>query len=152
MKPFIRSAHNYDMRAASLALATQNPFPTLTQQSHSIETDINVLVRRFGLTGQITGVSRPPLPADFEVGVFDFQSAMNQIRAAEESFNAMSSDVRFRFNNDPHLFVEFCSDPSNLPELRKMGLAVPEPSAPPPPEPLLVRISSDSPPASTAAK
>lgn len=146
MKPFIRSAYNYDMRTASLASATTNDSPTLTQQSHSIETDINVLVRRFGLTGQISGVSRPPLESDFEVGVFDFQSAMNQIRSAQESFASMSSDVRRRFDNDPHLFVQFCSDPANLPELRKMGLAVPEVVPPPPPEPMAVRIVNPEPP------
>ena len=37
----------------------------------------------------------------------------------------MPADVRARFNNDPALFVDFCSDEANLDEMRKLGLAVP---------------------------
>lgn len=146
MKPFIRSAFNYDMRSAGSSLATVNDEPSLTVQSQKDETDINVLVRRFGLTGQIMGVPRPPLEGDFSVEAFDFQSSMNLIRSAQESFDAMSAVTRERFANDPARFVSFCSDPENLPEMRKMGLAIPEPKVQPPPEPMLVRVVPDSPP------
>lgn len=140
MKPFIRSAHNYDMRIASRSSATVNDEPSLTVQSQKDEADINVLVRRFGLTGQILGVPRPPLEGDFSAEAFDFQSSMNLIRSAQESFDAMSAVTRERFANDPARFVNFCSDPSNLEEMRKMGLAIPEAKPQPPPEPTLVRI------------
>lgn len=145
MRPFIRSAYNYDMAAASMASATTNDLPSRTLQSQKAETDINVLVRRFGITGQIMGVQRPPLEGDFADSVTDFQSAMDMLRAAQESFDAMSSETRARFANDPARFVAFCSDPANLPEMRKMGLAIPEPPATIPPEPMPVRIVNPDP-------
>jgi len=38
---------------------------------------------------------------------------------------ALDARTRERFDNDPGAFVDFCLDPSNLEELRKMGLAMP---------------------------
>lgn len=144
MKPFIRSPYNYDRHAVSLLTGTLNEDPSLTVESDALDTDINVLVKRFGLTGQVSGVQMPPPITEF-MEVFDYQSALNLIRSADESFAAMSADVRNRFNNDPAAFVAFCGDPANLPELRKMGLAVPEPPAIVPPEPLAVRIVDPAP-------
>lgn len=103
---------------------------SLAVQSEKDNCDINVIVRRFGVTGQLPVVARPPTYEDFG-GVFDFQSAMNMIRASEESFAEMSAEVRKRFNNDPHEFVDFCTKEENLPEMRKLGLAVPEVVEPP---------------------
>lgn len=131
--------------AEELSLAEVNSFatgvectePSLTQQSQAAEADINEIVRRFGLTGKLPENVRVPTYGDFDGVVDDYQSALNAIRSAEESFMAMPADVRARFNNDPGLFVEFCSDPENLPEMRKLGLAVPEEKAdnPPPSDP-----------------
>lgn len=122
---FIRSAYNYDRVAASLRAVVVNALPSMTIQSGKDEADINVLVRRFGLTGMITGVERPPALEEF-ADIFDFQSAMNLINQADRSFKAMSAETRSRFNNDPARFVAFCSDEKNLDEMRKMGLAVPK--------------------------
>lgn len=139
MKAFIRSGQNYDMAAASRSYATVDDGVSLTRQADALDADINTIVRRFGITGTIPSVPLPPTYQDFE-GVFDFQTAANLIRAATESFNALPADTRNRFNNDPHLFVNFCQNPDNLPEMRKMGLAIPEPPVTLPPEPQAVRI------------
>ena len=139
MKHFVRSPYNYNRAAASIATGTSNTLPSLTIKSEREETDINVMLRRFGVTGQLPVVTPPPSLDAFDE-VFDFQSAMNIIRASEESFNSLDAEVRSRFSNDPHRFVNFCSDPVNLPEMRKMGLAVPEPPVILPPEPQKVQI------------
>lgn len=139
MKPFIRSAHNYDRRLASREVATVDEGPSLTIQSDKDDADINILVHRFGVTGAISGVARPPLQEQF-ADVFDFQSAMNLIREADESFSSVDAETRARFNNDPARFVAFCSDPNNLAEMRKMGLAVPDPPPIIEPEPQRVQI------------
>lgn len=113
-----------------------------TQQNQREEADINVIMRRFGQSGQLPvgGYEMPPLEGDFGDGAVDFQSALNLVIAAERSFSAMDAEVRARFNNDPERFVKFCSDPENLPEMRKLGLAVPEEPAPKEPPPQKVMI------------
>lgn len=105
--------------------------PTKTQQHQAKETDINVIVARFGVTGKLPlRLGTPIQNANFD-GVFDYMSAQNAIVAADRAFKALPSKTRLRFGNDPRQFVEFCSNPENLDELRKMGLAdaekVPEP-------------------------
>lgn len=133
MKPvsvFLRTAFNYDRDAASNESALECRDPSLTKQEFLKDADINEIVRRFNLTGQLPQGVHPPTFGDFDE-VFDFQTAMNAIAVARQSFEAMPAEVRARFLNDPQLFVEFCSDESNLPEMRKMGLAVPAEASPP---------------------
>ncbi|WNK12401.1 MAG: internal scaffolding protein [Microvirus sp.] len=120
---FLRSGHNYDAHAVSVATGLRCLDPSLAQQSMKEESDINTIVRRFGVTGQLPQGVRTPTFADFE-DIFDFRTAQDAIIAAERSFMAMPADIRFRFGNDPQEFVAFCSEESNLPELRKLGLAV----------------------------
>lgn len=102
-----------------------------TIQSAKDETDINIIVKRFGVTGQLPQVSMPPSPAEFR-DVFDFQSAMNVIVAARQSFEALPAEVRARFGNSPEAFLQFCDRRgddgklTNLVEMRKMGLVLPE--------------------------
>lgn len=129
MGHFVRSPYNYDVRAASLEAAINFYFdvePSRTVQSEKDQADINVIVKNFGLTGKLPLVDRPPSYGDFE-GVFDYQTARNLIRAADESFMGLSAEVRSRFSNDPAKFVEFCSDESNIEEMRKLGLAIAAP-------------------------
>ena len=123
---FIRTPFNYSMDDVSNETSISVFDASKTQQQFREEADINTIVERFNLTGQLPTDVRAPQYADFE-GVFDFQTAMNAIRQAEESFMAMPAAVRSRFSNDPARFVEFCSDASNLEEARKLGLALPSP-------------------------
>lgn len=121
MEPFIRTAYNYDMNAAGDEDAIQCEDQSLTKQSFVEESDINTIVRRFNITGQLPTNVRMPSYGDF-TEVFDFQSAMNAIALANESFEAMPADVRARFHNDPHEFVEFCANEANRAEAEKLGL------------------------------
>jgi len=115
---------NYDRDAVSKATGLVCTSVSRTQQASKDEADINTIVRRFGITGQLPQGTRLPQYGDFS-GVFDFQSAQNAIRRAQEAFNALPADVRDAFRNDPHEFVEFASNPENLDDLREMGLAPP---------------------------
>lgn len=126
-----RSPFNYDADIASAYSGLWCRDPSRAIQSQKEEADINTIVRRFGVTGQVPTNVRVPTYGDFE-GIFDFQSAQNALIMAQQSFNAMPADVRSRFDNDPHRFVEFCtalsadgSSLKNLEEMRKIGLAVP---------------------------
>lgn len=122
--PFLRTEHNYDRREASKACALLCKDESKAKQSFAEESDINTIVRRFGLTGQLPTDVRAPTYGDF-TEVMDFHTAMNAVAQAGEAFDRMPAAVRARFNNDPGAFVDFCSNPDNLPEMEKMGLTVP---------------------------
>jgi phage internal scaffolding protein len=98
--------------------------PSLTQQQFKDESDINVIVDRFMKTGVMPDSVSMPQYVDYE-GVFDFQSAMNTIRAADENFMRMDAKVRSRFHNSPQEFLEFFANPDNVDEAVRLGLAVP---------------------------
>lgn len=97
---------------------------SLAEQSSLEETDINTIVRRFGLTGELPTGVRQPTYGDYE-DVMDYHTAMNAIAEANEAFEAMPADVRRRFDNDPGKFVDFCSDEANRDEAAKLGLVLP---------------------------
>ena len=121
---FLRTGNNYDRDAASVESGVLNDSPSLTKQSFAEECDINTIVERFGLTGELPTDVRMPQYADFDE-VFDYHSAMNAVAQARESFDAMPADVRARFHNDPGEFVEFCGDEKNREEAVKLGLVLP---------------------------
>lgn len=123
-----RTPYNYDTSAASLASGLICPEPTLAQQQFKDDADINVIVRRFGITGQLPTNGRMPTYSDFSE-VVDYHTAMNAIASSQQAFNALPATLRERFGNNPQRFVEFCSDDRNLNEARSLGL---NPSLPPP--------------------
>jgi len=139
MKIIVRGAFNYDYDDVSTATGLRCVDETLTVQADKEECDINTLVKRFGLTGELPTNLRVPVNADF-VAALDFKDAMNVIRESEVAFMGMPADVRSRFNHDAGKFVDFASDPANIAEMRKLGLAVPEAVPAAAPEPMLVRV------------
>ena len=122
----IRSAYMFDPDVVSNETAVDTGEDAVTQQCFKDECDINILLAKFAVTGQLPENVRVPQYVDFEEA-FDFQSSMNVIRAAEEAFNAMPAEVRDRFQNDPGRFLEFANDASNYDEALKMGLAIKRP-------------------------
>lgn len=139
--PFFRTAYNYDRNAVSRETALVCKDASRTKQSFKDETDINNIVRRFGLTGELPTSLKVPTYEDFSA-VVDFQSAMNIVIRAEKAFAEMPADVRRRFDNDPGKFMAFVHDDANKDEARKLGLLVPEPSAP---VPTLVKVVPEEP-------
>lgn len=121
MDTFVRSAYNYDMSAASVDAGLLCEDVSLAKQSFAEESDINTIVRRFRISGELPVNVRMPTYGDF-TGVSDFHSAMNAVALAHEAFDAMPAEIRSRFHNDPQEFVAFCSDDSNMDEARKLGL------------------------------
>ena len=119
--PFIRTPYNYDTMEASNESAILCEDESLAKQSFKEECDINTIVRRFGLTGEMPSNVRMSTYGDF-TGISNYQDALNAILEAEDSFMAMPAEIRARFQNDPAQFVEFCSDEANREEAVKMGL------------------------------
>lgn len=135
---------NYDTDAAGDESGLLCKDPSLAIQSQKDDADINVIMKRFGVTGAVPAVALPPEFGDFTADL-DFRGVMDIMNAAERSFMSLSADVRARFLNDPVRFVEFASDPANIDEMRKLGLA-PEKVAPVEPAPQkVVVVSGDVP-------
>lgn len=125
MKPlFLRTPYNYDTNKASDEAGLQCLDPSLTQQQFKEEADINTIVDRFLRSGVMPTPVNMPQYVDYE-GVFDFQSAMNVVRQADENFMRLDAKVRSRFNNSPQEFLEFFANPDNAQEAIRLGLAVP---------------------------
>lgn len=118
---FVRSPYNYDRDAVSHETGLACDDPSRTQQQFLEEADINTIVRQFGLTGQLPQDLAVPQSGDFS-NVVDFQSAMNVVRAAEESFMELPGEIRARFANDPGRFLAFVNDESNRDEAVKLGI------------------------------
>ena len=122
---FCRSAYNYDMDLASDQTGLKCLDPSLTQQQFKEESDINTIVDRFMKSGVLPNPVNMPQYMDTE-GVFDFQTAMNYVRQADENFMRMDAKVRARFNNSPQEFLTFFADPANTDEAIRLGLAIPQ--------------------------
>lgn len=119
--PFVRSAYNYDTDMVSEETGLECKDPSLAQQHQKEEADINTIVKRFGLTGELPTNVRMPQYGDF-YDVMDYQGCLNAVKAADAVFMTMPAEVRARFENDPAQFVEFCLDENNREEAIKLGL------------------------------
>jgi hypothetical protein len=128
--PFMRSPYNYDTKAASDQAATDHFGPSLTIQSHAEDADLNVILKRFGVTGTMPVNPKLPSYGDFSE-ITDFQSALAAVEHAQELFMEYPADLRAKFENSPQRLLEFVSDPKNLPAMRELGLAKPLPATPP---------------------
>jgi len=124
-KFFLRSAHNYNMNIVSEQTGLKCEDASLTQQQFKEDSDINTIVDRFMKSGVLPNPVNMPQYVDYE-GVFDFQSAMNVVRQADENFMRMDAKVRARFNNSPQEFLEFFANPENTDEAIRLGLAIPQ--------------------------
>lgn len=120
-KVFCRGLYNYDADKVSLETGIEFNDQSLTKQSFAEECDINTIVKRFGLTGELPQNVTMPQYADFE-HVVDFHSALNAVNKANESFMQMPAEIRARFHNNPAEFVDFCFDDANIDEAVKLGL------------------------------
>lgn len=136
---FIRSSYNYDMDAASNESALTCGDPSLAIQSAEEESNINTIVRRFGLTGELPNDVKMPQSGDF-TNLPDFHTAINIVRKAQQEFLRVPAELRARFGNDPQAFMAFVEDESNRPEALRLGLLKPIQAAP---EPMLVKVVAE---------
>ena len=56
-----------------------------------------------------------------EVG--DYQTPLNVVKAAQDSFMLLPSKIRAQFDNDPGVFYDFVSNPANAEALAQLGLS-----------------------------
>ena len=104
---------------------------SLTVQSDMPMTSIRTLLKR----GSV-----PENPDEMTYGDFtdvvDYETALQRVITAQESFDALPARVRDRFENDPANLIEFLNDESNRDEALSLGLINPpqQPAAGNPPQ------------------
>jgi phage internal scaffolding protein len=128
--PFLRTPYNYDVDKVSDETGLVCPDPSLAQQNFKDETDINYIVRQFGLTGELPGKPLSPQYGDF-TGVLDYHSAVNAVLAAQDEFDHLPAQMRARFNNDPAELIDFLGKEENREEATKLGLVDEKPISEP---------------------
>lgn len=124
--PFLRTPYNYDTDKVSDETGLTCSDPSLAQQNFKDETDINYIVRQFGLTGELPGKPLSPQYGDF-TGVLDYHTAVNAVLAAQDDFMELPAQLRSRFNNDPAELIDFLGNENNREEAINLGLIAAKP-------------------------
>lgn len=127
-----------------------NREPSLTRQEFADECDINSIMKRYDAHVIGGPGNLPPMDPqfiDFTEMPQDLMGYLQFMQDTENAFMSLPAVVRKNFDNDPHRFVEYASDPASLDQMREWGLAKPAPApkepevqppvppAPPPKEP-----------------
>lgn len=110
--------------------------PTMTIQDDP-DTDINVLMKRFGITdGSLlpahAGITDPRYYGNWDESL-TLRDALDRNREAEARFAQLPAKIRNRFGNDPYALWDFVTDPENGEEAITLGLLARK--APPAPAP-----------------
>jgi len=129
-KVFVRNPYNYDMALVSQESGLECKDPSLAQQHMKDECDINVLVERFGVTGQLPQTPLEPSYGDFS-GVSDYHTALNAIKAADTAFMGLPAQLRAKFDHDPNALLQFLNNEQNRDEAIMLGLIDGKPVAEP---------------------
>lgn len=95
---------------------------SMTDQQYLDECDINSVIKRYLKTGTAPAL-RVGVSGDFS-SIGDFQSCLERINRAKAEFDALPSDLRSRFGNDPTSYVDFVLNPANRDECVRLGLRV----------------------------
>lgn len=120
---FFRTPYNFDTMKSSDESGLKCEDPTLTQQSFREDSDINVILERFNITGELPSSSLgEPQYGDFLESQVDYKSALDVVMSAQSAFNALPARLRSRFDNEPSKFVDFVSDERNRAEAEELGL------------------------------
>lgn len=122
--PFIRTQYNMDAKHNSDYTGITFLDKSLTQQQFKDMADINIIFGKYLETNEIPQVEGMAY-GDF-TGIFDFQSAMNAVRKAQESFQELPARIKNRFDNDPQKMLAFLNDPENREEAEFLKIVQPK--------------------------
>lgn len=109
---------------------TRNSFNTtgesLTQQHFAREADVHNIIKAYDRTGLIANVNRGVAQYGDFSEVNEYRESLDFINRAKNNFEALPSQIREKFRNNPGEFFEFANNPENAEEMIKLGLAQPE--------------------------
>ena len=96
---------------------------SMTKQADRDRANIHNILKRYEKTGLLPQRTTSPIEGELPQ-VESFHQAMNILVTAQQSFEALPSNVRQKFENDPAKFLEFVNDEKNKDQLIELGLAV----------------------------
>lgn len=131
-KRVILNPNTLDLAIHSANHGISFPDESLTVQSELEQSDINTIVRNFGITHQLPYGNDIPRYDDFTNAPSDYHQAANFIAETDALFLEYPAEIRARFDNDPGKFLNFVSDDSNYDEAITLGLVPQRPDNPPP--------------------
>lgn len=108
--PLEASLRSYDAKKVSDDTAKQDSGEvSLVQQQFGAEVDINNIVRRFGLTGDVPFAGPQGVYGDFS-GITDYESALAKIEGANDRFMKLPAEVRDKFENNPGTLIRLANE------------------------------------------
>ena len=104
---FIRTPYNYDVNEASVVSGVECVEPTLARQEFKNDSDLNTMIRRFGVE-----VAQTPNWREFDATVIpdNFMELQAMLKEGVEAFNSLPSDVRAKHENNPEKFLNWVRD------------------------------------------
>lgn len=101
---------------------------SLTQQEYKEECDVNNVIRRYQLTGDVNLFNRTEGQYIDVSDVKDFQESMNIVRQAQQTFEALPAKVRAELANNPENLLKLVEQVEQGDEIAskiaiKLGLA-----------------------------
>ena len=98
----LRTPYNYDRDEVSKNTALMSDSETLTQQNFKDETDLNMMIRKYGVL-PVSEVNWK----EFDATVIpqDYQQLQNMLREADQAFMDLPAEVRKAADNDPQKFL-----------------------------------------------
>ncbi len=100
--------------------------PSLTKQSARDECNINVIVKRFTKTGQLTHISDGLGEYRDMSGIPDLHEAMNIVADANSLFMELPAEIRKACGHDASNFIDFIDDEENFDQCVEWGLLAPK--------------------------
>lgn len=101
------------------------PNPSLTEQCHKDDADIDRILKKYQQTGFLVDPfikpTRTPQFGDFS-DVGDFQTVQNRLIEIEDHFNSLPAKIRAIFGNDYANYINAMNDPSKTEYLASLGL------------------------------
>lgn len=99
--------------------------PSLTEQCHKNDCEIDVILKRYQQTGFLVNPleksNRIPQFGDFS-DLVGYQEQQNRLCKVKEHFEALPSQIRLMFGNDVGNYLQAMNDPARTEELIKLGL------------------------------
>lgn len=112
-----RNAYSTKLKQ-SIEFPIESPY---TRQEFKDECDINILLAKYELGHEITHINETA-PQYLDCSAETFRDHMNYVAGAYSMFEELPAKLRARFDNDPALFLDFCSQEKNRPEMAELGL------------------------------
>lgn len=109
----------YGDRSRSVAPSSDE---IITKQAFKDECDINNLLSKYQKTGLVTHVNNFKGEYLNLSQPVDYQTALNVVINADAAFASLPSSIRKKFDNDPHEFLQFTTNPDNHDAMVEMGL------------------------------